>query len=299
MIRFTSRPWRSGLAGLLTLLVAVLVPFTSPAAAAGATVTGVVSDASAAPVLGAEVMIDVDGVRTRTTTAADGSYAFADIPAGTWTVVVTHADYLRSSASVSVGADGTTLVHDVTLTRLGSVLVEVTSLTGPMPDRFGFAYVNDETDTLDFPTTTKVADGLYRISRLHPGTYHLRPYSSAPPPTRGSLWGGTEFDVTSLGHDRVPRPTVHGRGQHRHVCDQRARGLHRTDLRHPPAQRHAGRHDGHRDLGRILHPGGAPADRPGHELITASTPRARTPRQFVSAACSCSAKHALVSPASI
>ncbi|MGH3347017.1 MAG: carboxypeptidase regulatory-like domain-containing protein, partial [Nocardioides sp.] len=84
------------------------------AAAADGTVAGTVTDGSGAPVAGATVRIaELEGAQT--TTAADGGYALAGIPAEDYLLEVTAAGYLGAERQVTVPAGGTAAV-DVVLT---------------------------------------------------------------------------------------------------------------------------------------------------------------------------------------
>ncbi|MEG6521045.1 carboxypeptidase-like regulatory domain-containing protein [Desulfotomaculum sp. 1211_IL3151] len=81
-------------------------------------IAGRVKDSSDNPVSGAKVSLTVDAVEYSATSAADGSYSIADVPAGTdYTVMASKSGYTSgSTANVSVTANTTTSGVNITLT---------------------------------------------------------------------------------------------------------------------------------------------------------------------------------------
>jgi iron complex outermembrane receptor protein len=71
---------------LLSLAALAALLYGAPAAAQSGRIRGAVRDASGDPLTGATVRVQGTGTSRRTTTAADGSYSFANIAPGTYTV---------------------------------------------------------------------------------------------------------------------------------------------------------------------------------------------------------------------
>ncbi|NUO55796.1 MAG: PQQ-binding-like beta-propeller repeat protein, partial [Hamadaea sp.] len=114
----------------------VTLPMTLTARPAG-TITGVVTGPAGA-VAGASVA--VVGTPLTTTTAADGSYTIAGVPAAGWTVRVTAAGHQVATRAVTVAPDGT-LSLDVTLIashRVAVVADSSNAITGLL-QREGYA----------------------------------------------------------------------------------------------------------------------------------------------------------------
>jgi hypothetical protein len=119
-------------AALMALLFTAIAEL--PAAATGATVTGVIDDASDSPVSGVSVSLQSSGGSATSTTAADGSYELVVAP-GTFTLTFdtqsfgpNAADELFGSATVTVPAGG--LVENVTYPTITALNVTVLDGSG-------------------------------------------------------------------------------------------------------------------------------------------------------------------------
>ena len=105
-----------------------LLALTAPALTAGTVHGTVVSDVTGRFAEGAEV--SVDGTNLRTTTARDGSFTLAGVPAGAQKLTIAYPAHDAIQQSVTVGADGTAEIPPLHLTsqvvRLGEVTVSGT-----------------------------------------------------------------------------------------------------------------------------------------------------------------------------
>jgi outer membrane receptor for ferrienterochelin and colicin len=94
--RLRTAPWIKVLIATATLaLLAATFALPSCRAQTTSTVEGVVSDRSGLVITGAEVRVTSNalGINRTTTTDADGSYRIAAIPAGTYTITVSHQGF--------------------------------------------------------------------------------------------------------------------------------------------------------------------------------------------------------------
>jgi hypothetical protein len=165
-----------------------------------------------------------------TTTTADGSYAFPDLPAGSYRIVetlpagygastteeltvevslagLTGQDFRATTASVS-GVVSRDPADGVKVPGISGIAGAVVTLTG-----------TDDSGQAITRTTTTAADGSYRFSGLLGGVYTLtetlaagsRDADDAPPPPRHTLSvvlvAGASKDNLDF-HEQTPRPPV-------------------------------------------------------------------------------------------
>lgn len=188
--------------------------------AAGAAVSGRVTDDTGAPVSGAGVEIytadyddledptvDGSGHEFTATTAADGSYQIKGLPPGEYIVnadapsgSLQSAFYpaaTSAAAATPVGlASGDSRSDiDITLQRNGS-------LQGSMTEAGSGAGVSGWVDVLDqngdqVTYTATGTDGSYRFTGLAPGTYYLYFYGNAASGDAGVFYGGSATEAGS------------------------------------------------------------------------------------------------------
>ncbi|MHB8810497.1 MAG: carboxypeptidase regulatory-like domain-containing protein [Desulfobulbaceae bacterium] len=144
--------------------------FRFPGCTAGSSgvLEGTVSDAGAAPLGGAIVTADDGaGVQVSTTTAADGTYGFAALPAGTYTVTAEKFGYTTDSMPGVTVAAGTTTIQDF-------VLAEATmyTLSGTVTDAGTGWPVYAEIDYGHGTVWTDPVTGSYSVE-LPEGTYSV------------------------------------------------------------------------------------------------------------------------------
>lgn len=88
----------------------VLPTVETPVAAAPATIQGIVGYPIGATQAGINVFLTVDGnLLGQVVTGEDGSYRFNDVPAGTYTVLLSAVEHLTVSYTVTVAGDGALL----------------------------------------------------------------------------------------------------------------------------------------------------------------------------------------------
>jgi|GEM_PF-1297064 len=88
----------------IAILASAAALFAMPSAAMAGDLSGTVSDSSARPVAGAQVVIPSLGIST--TTDADGGYSFEGLDAGRYRIAVELANDARQHASAEVPATG-------------------------------------------------------------------------------------------------------------------------------------------------------------------------------------------------
>ena len=165
----------------LVAVAVVAVGLASPASAATGTLSGTVSDSSAAPIGG--VSVDVFeatwGIPAgSTTTAADGTYSLAVTP-GTYRVRFTHPTHAETwsgntanwvtSATVTID-DGGTTIEDATMADLDTIEGTVTD-----PDHNPVAGLTVELlyQGLAYRTTPTATDGTYQFTDVPNATFTL------------------------------------------------------------------------------------------------------------------------------
>lgn len=195
----------------------------SPAAAAAATVFGVVTD-GAAPIADATVkLFDSTGMPYKhTLTDEGGAYSFADIPAGTYSLGAVKDGYrLSDAAGVTLSNGSTTQVNltciaDTTLS-LGAIagVLTVKGLSGtPQPLGGAKITLRDSTGTVVAATHT-AEDGEFAFYDLADGVYTLLAsadgYQTSAPMT-AVIAGGSIANLTmsTIADTRTFNGTVSG-----------------------------------------------------------------------------------------
>lgn len=178
------------------LLVALAACAGEPVGTAGSgSIAGIVTDNTGATVATAAVELSGNGQAPRTTNSgADGSYSFAGVPAGTYTLTVTppsgFADGAVSAASVTVAGGTQANASAFVLTRVHG------SVTGIVTDDAG-ASVTNATVILagngqPVRTTSSGSNGAYGFEAVPPGNYVLL----VTPPAGVTLGASATLPVT-------------------------------------------------------------------------------------------------------
>ena len=171
---------------------------------ASPTVSGTVTDSGGG--VGGQTVVLLDGPTeiARTTTAADGTYSFDLVPAGSYTVAVPEpgGEYVVPTPEAAVVNTADVTGVDLFLGRPGSIAGTVTKGGAPVPGA---------TITITGPSSfseelTTDAEGNYAIGDLDPGTYTV---TITPP-------DGTTIDDPSQEIVIPPGGEDFGRGRLRH-----------------------------------------------------------------------------------
>jgi large repetitive protein len=149
---------------------------------APSTVSGTVTDSSAAPV--ADAVVSIDGPSfAQTTTAGDGTYSFTGLAAGDYTLTVSAPGFVDATAPVSITTAGDTVTQDVTLQKASKVDVFVAD-THAVPVSGAAVTVTSVADGSTLTGSTD-ASGHVVIDGLVPGDYTVTStadgYFTAPP----------------------------------------------------------------------------------------------------------------------
>lgn len=187
---------------------------TTTPAPGSASISGKVVDDVGNPIAGVTLTLSGDGTGT-TTTAADGTYSFAGLAAGTYTVTETQPVGYSDGPDFVGSTGGSNAVNDVisgiVLAGVDSVDNDFTevaaSIAGTVVDQDGngisgvtitLSGTNDAGDPVSLSTTTD-ADGNYSFTGLLSGTYTLTETQPAGfddgPDTAGSTGGTVSNDV--------------------------------------------------------------------------------------------------------
>lgn len=135
------------------------------------TISGTVSVVTDGAVL-AGATVATEPATTTATTAADGTYTLADVPAGTYSVIVTAEGYLESTREdVTVTAGGT-----VTLDFALTAAATAGNIAGVVTDAASGDPIAGATVTTDpaSETATTGADGTYELVGVAAGTYTVQ-----------------------------------------------------------------------------------------------------------------------------
>lgn len=173
----------------------------------GGSVRGTVVDDTGAAVSDAAVALTRNGQAARTVTSdADGVYAFADVPPGTYTLTATppagHAASAVGTASVTVASGAQAQAPPIVLSHAHAA----GSIRGAITDNIGAAVADAEValtgNGLAARTTRSGPDGVYTFAGVPPGTYTL---GITPPPdfTLGQT-GTATLTVTSGEQAQAP-----------------------------------------------------------------------------------------------
>lgn len=120
------------------------------------------------PLAGAEVTLEADATRTATTNG-DGTFVFADVPAGTWTVEATANDHVPAAVEVTVDPGEETTVT-VALDAHASVGGTVTDAATGAPIADAHASLDDGESTYTVATDD---GGEYALTELAAASYAI------------------------------------------------------------------------------------------------------------------------------
>lgn len=117
-----------------------------------------------------DAAVRIEGTTIETSTAADGSFTLADVPAGTQTLVVDPADLAAQTFDIEVAA-GEQTQREITLDLTGGVSGTVFAAVGSPSEDATVALVDENEQSV--AETTTDSDGQYEFTGIQPGEYGL------------------------------------------------------------------------------------------------------------------------------